>query len=172
MTLPTSLSFVVIISNMASILAEKSLSADAATASEKLPVSGSEKLSWTDISATKKAEVNARIPSEWLIPKDLLPPPSKTKVDDFVATSGFFTEGEIKITASSATDITANIVAGTWTAEEVTKAFCKSAAVSHQLVCSVCVDPTEFIGVNILPIGEQLDVHAISRSHYGCKGIR
>jgi hypothetical protein len=172
MTLPTSLNFVVIISNMASILAEKPWSADAATASEKLPVSRSEKLSWTDISAAKKEEVNARIPSEWLIPEDLLPPTSQTKVDDFVATSGFFTEGEIKITASSATDITANIVAGTWTAEEVTKAFCKSAAVSHQLVCSVCVDPTEFIGVNILPIGEQLDVHAISRSHYGCKGIR
>ncbi|OBT40009.1 hypothetical protein VE00_09405 [Pseudogymnoascus sp. WSF 3629] len=122
---------------MASILAEKPWSADAATASEKLPVSGSQKLSWTDISAAKKEEVNARIPSEWLIPKELLPPPSRTKVDDFVATSGFFTDREINITASSATDITANIVAGTWTAEEVTTAFCKAAAVSHQLVNSL-----------------------------------
>jgi amidase len=131
---------------MASILAEKPWSADAATASEKLPVSGSQKLSWTDISAAKKEEVNARIPSEWLIPKELLPPPSRTKVDDFVATSGFFTDREINITASSATDIMANIVAGTWTAEEVTTAFCKAAAVSHQLVSLVCVDRSEFRG--------------------------
>jgi amidase len=94
-------------------------------------------LDWKDISASKKEEVKAEVPSEWLIPEDLLPPPSKSKVDDFVATSVFFTANEVEITASSATDITAKIIAATWTAKEVTRAFCKSAAVSHQLVCSV-----------------------------------
>ena len=133
---------------MASILTEKPWSADVATVSERAPVPESHKPSWTDIAAAKKEEVNARIPSEWLIPAELLPPPSKTKVDDFVATSGFFTAKEIEITASSATDITAKIVGGSWTAEEVTKAFCKSAAVSHQLVCLLGIDRTEFMGSN------------------------
>lgn len=136
---------IVIINKMASIVAEKSWSSDIATGSEKIPGQESHKPSWTDISISKKKEVNAGIPSEWLIPKKLLPPPSKTKVDDFVAASGFFTVKEIEITASSATDITAKIVGGSWTAEEVTKAFCKSAAVSHQLVCFTGYDSTEFI---------------------------
>ncbi|KFX97279.1 hypothetical protein V490_02861 [Pseudogymnoascus sp. VKM F-3557] len=104
---------------------------------ENVPVSESHKPSWTDIAAAKKEEVNARIPLEWVIPEDLLPPPSKTRVDDFVAASGFFTANEVKITRSSATDITANIVSGSWTAEDVTRAFCKAAAVSHQLVNSL-----------------------------------
>lgn len=138
-------STIVIIDEMASIIAEKSWSADTATGSEKIPGQESHKPSWTDISASKKKEVNAGIPSEWLVPEKLLPPPSTTKVDDFVATSGFFTSKEIEITASSATDITTKIVGGNWTAEEVTRAFCKSAAVSHQLVCLISFDSTEFI---------------------------
>lgn len=131
---------------MASILAEKPWSADIAIVSGKVPVSEGHKPSWTEIAAAKKAEVNGRIPSEWLIPKELLPPPSTTKVDDFVATSGFFTAKEVEITVSSATDITAKIVGGSWTAEEVTKAFCKSAAVSHQLVCFLDSDCKDFSG--------------------------
>lgn len=125
---------------MASILVETRWSADTSTISEEVPVSESHKPSWTDIAAAKKEEVNARIPLEWVIPEDLLPSPSKTRVDDFVATSGFFTANEIKITGSSATDITANIVGGVWTAEDVTRAFCKAAAVSHQLVCLLSVE--------------------------------
>ncbi|KFY15664.1 hypothetical protein V492_01861 [Pseudogymnoascus sp. VKM F-4246] len=128
---------VIIINKMASVLVDKARSADIATVSEREPVSASDKPKWTDIAAAKKREVYAGIPSEWLIPEDLLPSPSKTKVDDFVATSGFFTAKEIEITASSATDITAKVIGGSWTAEEVTRAFCKSSAVSHQLVNSL-----------------------------------
>jgi amidase len=97
---------------------------------------------WEKIAAAKRDEVKDRIPSEWLIPTNLLPPPSTTRVADFVGTSCFFTAQEIEITASSATEITAKIVSGTWTAEEVTKAFCKSAAVAHQLVN--CLTYTRF----------------------------
>jgi len=115
--------------------AAEALSTELETATEKLTVADSQGPGWEEIAAAKREEVNARIPPEWLIPVDLLPPPSQTKVADFVATSGFFTDSEVEITASSATDITAKIAAGTWTAEQVTRAFSKSAAVAHQLVC-------------------------------------
>lgn len=49
----------------------------------------SHKPSWTDIAAANKADANAMIPSEWLIPVEFLPPPSKTKVDDLSLVSDY-----------------------------------------------------------------------------------
>ena len=49
-------------------------------------------MDWKDISAAKKEEEKARVPSEWLIPEDLLPPPSKSKADDFVALHPYFSQ--------------------------------------------------------------------------------
>jgi hypothetical protein len=121
------------------------------TATENLSVADTQGRGWEEIAAAKREEVNSRIPSEWLVPVDLLPPPSQTRVADFVATSGFFKDSEVEITASSATDITAKIAAGTWTAEQVTRAFSKSAAVAHQLVCLSKPSPRTYLA-NVIPI--------------------
>ena len=48
--------------------------------------------------------------------------------------SGLFTEREILITTSSATHIVNVVAKGEWKAQEVARAFCKRAAVAHQLV--------------------------------------
>lgn len=94
-------------------------------------------MTWEDISKRAKARVFESIPSEWLVSEDKLPPADQAGVLDFPSKSGLFSENEILITTSSATHIVQTIASGEWTALEVTQAFCKRAAVAHQLVCHV-----------------------------------
>lgn len=89
---------------------------------------------WQEIATQKQQELLDSIPSEWLISADIKPSDSTLDVSTFPATSGFFTDDELAITASSATDIVKKISTGEWTAETVTLAFSKQAAVAHQLV--------------------------------------
>lgn len=90
--------------------------------------------SWKEISVKAREKLYASIPSEWRIPKDKLPPPEQLDVTDFPAKSGILTEAEIAITESFATDIVKKVAFGEWSAEDVTRAFCKRAAIAHQLV--------------------------------------
>ena len=59
-----------------------------------------------------------------------LPKDRSTVVDH----SGHFTDAEISIINTPAREIVAKIKAYEWSAETVTRAFCKSAAVAQQLV--------------------------------------
>ena len=90
--------------------------------------------SWQTIAARKQAERASKIPKEWLIPESLLPAADKEFVQDFPATSGLFTEKELVITESTASEVVDKIAAGEWTALEVTKAVCKRTSVAQQLV--------------------------------------
>lgn len=106
--------------------------------SQFLPSPGSPstnmQLSWQEIAAAKRASLQASIPSEWLIPPQLMPAEDVLDVTTFPKTSGLFTAEELHILDSGAADIYEKISKGAWTAEKVTIAFCKSAAVAHQLV--------------------------------------
>lgn len=90
--------------------------------------------SWKEISEKARKKLDASIPSEWRIPKDKLPPPEQLDVTTFPARSGILTEIELAITESFATDIVKKVAFGEWSAEDVTRAFCKRAAIAHQLV--------------------------------------
>ena len=92
------------------------------------------KQGWQEISAAKRASLLASIPYEWLIPKNALPADDVLDVTTFRESSGLLTAKELAITAASAKEIVGNISKGTWTAESVTSAFCKTAAFAHQLV--------------------------------------
>lgn len=87
---------------------------------------------WEEVSAKKRQAVLAAIPAEYKLPK--LPSDSQLDVTTFPRESGWFTEQELAITESTATQILEKIHARTWTSEEVTRAFCKRAAAAHQLV--------------------------------------
>jgi amidase len=89
---------------------------------------------WQAIAASKKAQRDAKIPSEWRIPKDLLPAEDVTDVQDFPRTSGLFTERELEITEVTASEAVSKIASREWTSEEVTKAICKRAAIAQQLI--------------------------------------
>ena len=89
---------------------------------------------WEDIGAIAREKLYASIPAEWKVQPDKLPPPEHLRVTDFPARCGVLTETELAITDSFATDIVQRIATGEWKAEDVTRAFCKRAAVAHQVV--------------------------------------
>ncbi|THV67121.1 amidase [Aureobasidium pullulans] len=83
-------------------------------------------------STQKRDSVLALIPEEWRIPA----PPS---VDEQRDVTGKFIQQylntqEIEITETDAVGIVEKTSNGTWTAVEVTKAFCHRSAIAHQLV--------------------------------------
>lgn len=87
---------------------------------------------WRQIATQKRDSVLALIPEEWRIPA----PPS---VDEQRDVTGKFIQQylntqEIEITETDAVEIVEKTSNGTWTAVEVTKAFCHRSAVAHQLV--------------------------------------
>ena len=92
-------------------------------------------MTWEKIGEKARARLDASIPSEWRIPENKMPAAEQTDVMDTPFLSGLFSEREISITTSSATNIVDVVAKGVWKAEEVTRAFCKRAAVAHQLVC-------------------------------------
>ena len=91
-------------------------------------------MDWTDISAKAQTKLRNSIPSEWRIPQDKLPGDDVLDVTGFPAQSGLLSDAELKITESYATEIVGAIAAGEWSAVEVTTAFCKRAAIAHQVV--------------------------------------
>ncbi|KAK5119961.1 hypothetical protein LTR85_007037 [Meristemomyces frigidus] len=90
-------------------------------------------LDWTDIAAKAQTKLINSIPAEWRIPHDKLPPDEQLDVTGFPRQCGLLTDAELKITESFATEIVGAVAAGEWTAEEVTRAFCKRAAIAHQV---------------------------------------
>jgi amidase len=88
-------------------------------------------MAWEKTAADKKARIAASIPEEWRI-KTL---PTEDSVMNFPKISGIMSLEEIAITESSASDLVAQMAAGKLTSVAVTTAFCKRAALAHQLVC-------------------------------------
>lgn len=99
-------------------------------------------MTWEDIGKQARARLYDSIPSEWRFAEDKLPHAEQADVTDFPFKSGLFTERESLITTSSATFIVETIAKGEWKSEEVARAFCKRAAVAHQLVCTALLCPT------------------------------
>lgn len=85
---------------------------------------------WEHVAADKRARIDKSIPSEWKISA----PPSLTSVIDVPASSGILSEQELKITESTASELVPRLAKGQLKAVDVTLAFCKRAALAHQLV--------------------------------------
>lgn len=91
-------------------------------------------MTWEDIGNRAQAKVWDSIPAEWLIPEDKMPPEGEADVTIFPYNSGMLTEHEIVITNVLASEIVQQVAKGEWKAESVARAFCKRAAIAHQLV--------------------------------------
>lgn len=89
---------------------------------------------WQDIAKGKRNERDRKIPSEWRLKHaDAFPPGSN--VLHVPATCGILAAEELKITSDyDAVDLVELLRHGTYTAEAVTVAFCKRAAIAQQLV--------------------------------------
>jgi amidase len=88
------------------------------------------KMTWEDVAADKRARLDATIPQEWRL-KSI---PSEDNVMDVPKKSGILTDEEVAITESSATDLVEKMAQRQLTSVAVTTAFCKRAAIAHQLV--------------------------------------
>ncbi|PIA96170.1 Acetamidase [Cercospora beticola] len=83
------------------------------------------------ISKQKREQRASRIPKEWTLPAHVK---LGNNVLDVPATCGLLTARELEITGENdAVDIVQKIRARTYTAEEVTRAFCKRAAIAQQV---------------------------------------
>ncbi|KAJ5174695.1 Acetamidase [Penicillium canariense] len=85
---------------------------------------------WEELAADKRARINNSIPEEWRI-QSL---PAGDSSFDYPAKSGLLSDKELKITESSATDLVQQLAKGELKAVDVTIAFCKRAALAHQLL--------------------------------------
>lgn len=88
--------------------------------------------SWETTAREKRDATLAAIPREWILPSVPSPEAQKDVTGPFI--QQFLGPQEIEITETDAVGLAASIAAGTWTAVEVTSAFCHRAAIAHQLV--------------------------------------
>src|ERR1700712_1060068 len=89
-------------------------------------------MGWEEIAHDKEARIQATIPQEWRLKLAA----TEDNVMDYPKKSGILTDEEIAITESSATDLVAKLAKKELTSVAVTTAFCKRAALAHQLVCN------------------------------------
>jgi amidase len=85
------------------------------------------------IAAEKKLQQSNKIPQDWLVPSHTIEP--MTNLLEVPVTCGVLSEVECEITSDyDATTTLEKLKSGTWSAEQVTVAFCKRAAIAQQLV--------------------------------------
>jgi amidase len=92
---------------------------------------------WKVWAERKRAERDKGIPAEWLLPStitDTIRANSTISVIDIPRTCGMLTPKEVDITENhDAVDLVKKMAAKELTAVEVSQAFCKRAAIAHQL---------------------------------------
>jgi len=88
---------------------------------------------WSEIGLRKRQAREALIPSAWRINVEEYA--SRSNILDVPLTCGILSQNELHITSHfDAVDLIENIRSGNFSAEEVTIAFCKRAAIVQQLV--------------------------------------
>ena len=95
---------------------------------------------WKDLVAQKRAEQAKALPQEWRLPSSILDTISATadiSVLDVPAKCGLLTDKELDITENyDAVDLIAKMAAKELSSFDVVQAFCKRAAIAHQVVCA------------------------------------
>ncbi|KAI2468374.1 amidase [Annulohypoxylon bovei var. microspora] len=111
--------------------------------------------SWQELQAAKRTERDSRIPTEWKLKKEYFPPEDTVDLRPFANSGGILSSAELEITSEKydATSLAAAIAEGKFTALEVVTAFCKRAAVGHQL----CNMLTEIMFADALERAKELD---------------
>ena len=87
---------------------------------------------WKALAANKKAAILNSIPAKWRVEK--LPSNEEQKDVTGPFIQQFLSKREVEITETDVVGIANATSTGTWTATEVTEAFCHRASLAHQLV--------------------------------------
>ncbi|PVH87638.1 amidase [Cadophora sp. DSE1049] len=98
-----------------------------------LPSAIGRKASWQSIASKKRAEIFGKIPQEWILSQSVLDQSKKEKkiVGGFI--ESLLDSETLRITSLDPADIAEKINGGSLTSVNVVRAFCKRAAIAHQL---------------------------------------
>lgn len=88
---------------------------------------------WKSLASAKRDSILSSIPEKWRLPADKLPS-NKEQRDVTKYVHQFLSEKEIEITETDVVGIAEKTTSGSWSAVEVTEAFCHRAGLAHQLV--------------------------------------
>jgi hypothetical protein len=91
---------------------------------------------WKSLASAKRDSILSSIPEKWRLPADKLPS-NKEQRDVTKYVHQFLSEKEIEITETDLVGIAEKTASGTWSAVEVTEAFCHRAGLAHQLVSTL-----------------------------------
>lgn len=91
-------------------------------------------MNWQSVAKAVKARIDDAIPTSYRLDPALIPKELDESVLDLPRKSGLLTARELKITESIAVELLQKIWSGVYTSVEVTQAFCKRAAIAHQVV--------------------------------------
>ncbi|KAI0029397.1 general amidase [Vararia minispora EC-137] len=91
-------------------------------------------ITWSsDATRAKKAAQEAAIPTEWRIPFNKMPAQDVKDVTGYTTSCGILSEAELEIVQTEPGALLAKLASGELNSLTVTTAFCKGAAVAHQL---------------------------------------
>lgn len=90
--------------------------------------------SWQDKAAAKVAETKSKIPREWILPDSALEDAKHQRQLSGPFIEKFLDEEELEIIRNDSVPLVAKIMAREYTALQVTRAYCKTAAMAHQIV--------------------------------------
>jgi amidase len=93
---------------------------------------------WEAKAAAKRASTLAKIPPEWLLQKVELDKAAKQRDLTGRFIEQYLNEEEIGIVHEGSATLVGKIRLGNWSAVQVTRAFCKTAAIAHQIVSGKC----------------------------------
>lgn len=106
------------------------------TAQKPVPSLWQPKPSWREVAKRARDRINDAIPSSYFVAPEYLPKTPEEYVMDLPERSGVLTKRELEITGLNAHELLPKLENKTFTAVEVTRAFCKRSVVAHQVVCS------------------------------------
>lgn len=89
---------------------------------------------WHEKAEAKRAKTKSKIPEEWTLNKDDLAAAKKQRQLSGPFIESFIDSRELEITSNDSVPLLAKIRSGHYTTLQVTKAFCKRAAIAHQIV--------------------------------------
>lgn len=90
--------------------------------------------SWEAKAKAKVAETKSKIPNEWRLNQTSLDKAKKIKKLSGAFIESFLSAEELSITGNDSTLLVEKVKTGEYTALQVAQAFCKTAAVAHQIV--------------------------------------
>lgn len=102
---------------------------------------------WQKKAEAKVAETQSKIPDEWTLQKHDLEAAKRQRQLSGPFIERFLNDGELEITGNDSVPLLSKIKSGQYTALQVTTAFCKRAAIAHQIVS----DSTPVIAFNPVP---------------------